>query len=139
MIDKSLIIIICFYTVSISVLAGQFLIADVFDMRLTNYKGEPIDSALYTLIRFDSLNQIADNVIHTNFQGNVTEGIPFNRIIDFNVAMAYSVWELVTLLSGTYIFYMLLLFGVPEVIILALVVPYMFLLIRTIIGILRGF
>ena len=110
-------------------------------LELTNPEGEPINSQLVALIATDEINQISKDAINTNYDGPVPsdndEG--FNRIFDFNPAMAYTVFEAVNLLTGTYIFHILTLFGVPHYLTTGLIIIYTYFLIRTIAGMLRGF
>jgi len=83
------------------VLAGQFVIGDVFGLTLENWKGDEIRSELLNSFNQDTLNSI------TTSWANVTR---FNSITDvatafFNAAQVFI--ELLTLFSGTYIFLIL--------------------------------
>ena len=98
MIDKPLFIIICAYSVSFMVLAGQFVIADVFGLTLTNYKGDEIESQIVNSFNVETLNTMTESWI------NFTR---FNSITDVatSFVLAAQVFvEFLTLLSGTYIF-----------------------------------
>ena len=135
MINKSVSIIICMYCVCMSVLVGQYVIGDIFEMTLTNYKGEPIRSELIALVNFDAINRASENIIESkDDHGNNS----FDRVLEFNVGMAYAVFEFITILSGTYIFYFMFLMGLPLPFVMIFVVPYTILFIRTFVGLLRG-
>ena len=127
------------------VLAGQFVIADVFGLTLTNYKGDEIESQLVDSFNVETLNTITESWI------NFTR---FNSIIDVAtsfVTAAQVFVELLTLMSGTYIFlivYYLLggggaILGDNDDIIAAFIVgglfiPYAIMLGNTIIAKIRG-
>lgn len=138
MINKAIYVIIFMYAINGGILIAQYTMADIYGLELTNAEGTTYKSRILETINIDEFNQVTQNIENTNFQGNVS-GNPFNRVVDFNVGMAYSVWELVRLLTGTEIFFLLMFFGVPEFVVAIIIVPYIFLLIRTIVGLLRGF
>ena len=138
MINKSLTVMIAMYSISMMILVGQYMFADPYGITLTNYKGETIPIPLQNILRIDVFNLAATNIVETNFNGTVN-GEPFNKVVDFNQSMAYSVFELGTILSGTYVFHILHFMGVPTLVVLAFTIPYTFLLIRTFVGFLRGF
>lgn len=138
MINKSIYVIMFMLSINGGLLIVQYSIADLYGMELKNLNNEPIKSHVVDVIRIGTLNEVTQNIQDTNFNGTVN-GQPFNRVIDFNQAMAYSVFELARLLTGTQIFYIMMQFGVPEFVVAIMVVPYIFLLIRTMVGLLRGF
>lgn len=130
MIEKALIILIFMYSVSFAVLAGQFIIADVFGKTLTNYNGDEIKSNLVSIIDIDTINSISNSIVTGNYTISDT-ATAF-------VAAGNVVVELLLLLTGTYIFNVLWLFGVPELIIVGMVILYIILLGRAIIAYIRG-
>ena len=138
MINKSIYVIMFMLSINGGILVVQYTIADLYGMELTNHKGEPYKSQILDSIGIDSINRITNNIQTTDFHQNVS-GHEFDRVIDFNVGMAYTVWEFVTLLTGMYVFYVLIHFGVPEFVVAIMAIPYTLLLIRTIVGLLRGF
>ena len=138
MINKTFYVIIFIYTISFSVLAGQYTLADIYNIELQNYRGEPIKSAIIETAGLNKINEVSRNIIITDFDEEV-DGHPFDRVIDFNVGMAYVVWEVVLLLSGAYVFYILYLLGIPLFVVGAIIIIYSILLFRTIVGVLRGF
>lgn len=133
MIEKALIIMIFMYATSFGVLGAQY-IADIFNVSIVNYEGVPVRSALLSVIESDTLNTFANNTITTNSTAEPTD---FDRVVESTQAAAFTVWELITLMSGTYIFNFLFLMGVPGVIVGGMVVLYVILLARAIIGWLR--
>jgi len=129
--DKALVIIIAMYGISIAMLGTQFL-ADSYGTVITSpINGVPIKSALHGFINDESLSQYTQSITEANFQGNSTY---YDKVETFTTAGAFVVWELITLMSGTYIFYVLLLFGVPLIFVLIFIMLYAMLLARAIIG-----
>ena len=135
MIDKALMIIIFMYAVGFSMLGIQYTLADTFGITMTNMEGTPIKSALHGFIKDDEINTRTQNIVSANFQGNSTY---YDKVETFTTGAAFVAWELVTLMTGTYIFYIMFLFGVPEIFVLVFVTLYVLLLARAIIGYVRG-
>lgn len=135
MIDKALMIIIFMYAVGFSMLGVQYTLADTFGITMTNMEGTPIKSALHGFIKDDEINERTQNIVSANFQGNSTY---FDKVETLTTGAAFVAWELVTLMTGTYIFYIMFLFGVPEIFVLVFVTLYVLLLARAILGYVRG-
>lgn len=135
MIEKSLIIIFTIYAISFSALGFQYVVGDVFGFTITSFEGKVIRSEILDWIDEAGLNQVSRNIVTANFTENTTA---FNKVIDSTIAAAYVGWELVTLMTGTYVFNLLYLLGIPPIFIAGMVILYIFLLGRTIIGYIRG-
>lgn len=135
MIDKALMIIIFMYASGFSMLGVQYTLGDVFGITMTNMDGVPIKSALHGFIKDDEINQRTQNIVTADFQTNSTY---FDKVETFTTGAAFVAWELVTLMTGTYIFYIMFLFGVPEIFVLVFVTLYVLLLARAILGYVRG-
>ena len=129
MIEKSLYIMIFMYAASFGILGGQFVLGDVFGIELEDINGDPLKSSILTTIQVDQLNTSAQNVIGTN-QTAVTQ--------DPITAAAGIAWELILLMTGTYVFQIAYLLGIPSIIVAGMVLLYIILLMRTIIAYLRG-
>jgi len=117
------------YSASFMMLGTQFVLGDVFDIDIKNWEGTPIKSTILDTVDVDQLNTSASNIIGTN-QTQVTQ--------DPISAAAGIAWELFLLLTGTYIFQVLFLLGVPSIIVAGMVILYIIMLSRTIIAYLRG-
>jgi len=135
LIDKALMIIIFMYAAGFSIVGIQFTLGDVFGITLTNAEGVPIDSALRGFIKQDELNIRSANIISANFIENTTF---YSKIETFTTGAAFVAWELITLMTGTYIFYIMILFGIDEIFVIAFLALYIMLLARTIVGYIRG-
>ena len=135
MIDNALKIIIFMYAAGFSLLGVQYSLADAVGFAMTNMDGVPIKSALHGFIKDDQINTKTQNIVSANFQGNSTY---FDKVETFTTGAAYVAWELVSLMTGTYIFYIMFLFGVPEIFVLVFVTLYVLLLARAILGYVRG-
>lgn len=82
----------------------------------------------------DQLNQITAAMAGAESQINSTL-VPIENA--FNIGLFVG-WELLTILTGTYIFNFLLLMGVPSIIIAGLLLVYFIMVGRTIIALIRG-
>ena len=129
MIEKPLIIIIFMYAASFGLLGAQYVLADVFGITLVNFEGVEIQSNLLDVIDTDSLNTVTGNLNTLNQTTIETDPV---------TAAAELVWDVLTLLTGTYVFNLLSLLGVPNIIIAGMVIIYAIMLFRTLIAYLRG-
>ena len=136
MIEKALMILIFMYCVSFSLLAGQYYIADVLGLTLTSWQGTPIRSAILTYLHQDTLNTVTTNIANVNTTRNSTlDAVTQSFELGLNIG-----FELLTLLTGTYMFNLLyLLLGTDSILFIAgLIAVYVILLGRAIIAYLRG-
>lgn len=129
MIEKALIILLFMYISSFGLLGVQYSVADVFGITMVDINGNAIKSDLLVLINVDQLNQISTDI--TDF--NETETVENPATAGAQVA-----WEIFTLLTGTYIFNVLIFFGVPTVFIVGMVIVYLILVWRALIAYIRG-
>jgi len=130
MIDKSIIIVIAMYALSFSALTVQFVLADVFGATLTNFEGVPIKNDLLNVTNINTLNQASKAIATANY-----------TVVDVAAAFFAAgsvVTQLLLLLTGTYIFNLLILFGVPTIFVAGMIGIYIFFLARTIIALIRG-
>ena len=100
--------------------------------------GTQVKSGILDFIHQDKINLLATNVTNqVNLTSGASGGFDFfvNNPITAGATMA---WELFLLMTGTYIFNLLYLFGVPPIFIAMIAVPYGFLLINTLIAKIRG-
>ncbi len=129
MIEKSLYIMIFMYSISFSILGAQFIVGDIMGVTMTDINGDPLKSSILTTIQVDQLNTSAQNVIGTNQTSIVSDPI---------TAAAGIAWELILLMTGTYVFQIAYLLGIPSILVAGMVLLYIILLMRTIIAYLRG-
>jgi hypothetical protein len=136
MIDKALIIIIVFYAAGLSMLGVEITLGQVYHVEMVSpVSGEPINSAIAGYMQQQEFNERTQNIVSANFTTNSTF---YDRVETFTTGAAFVAWELVGLMTGTYIFYILLLFGVPDWFVTGLITLYILLLARAIIGYVRG-
>jgi hypothetical protein len=135
MIDNALKIIIFMYAAGFSLLGVQYTMADTIGLEMTNMDGVPIKSALHGFIKDDNINARTANIVSADFQGNSTY---YDKVETFTTGAAFVAWELVSLMTGTYIFYIMYLFGVPSMFVLVFITLYALLLARAILGYVRG-
>ena len=129
MIEKSLYIMIFMYSISFSILGAQFIVGDIMGVTMTDINGDPLKSSILATIQVDQLNTSAQNVIGTNQTSIISDPI---------TAAAGIAWELILLMTGTYVFQVAYLLGIPSILIAGMVLLYIILLMRTIIAYLRG-
>ncbi len=111
--------------ISGSALTVQYVLGDIFGVTFTTPDGDPIKSNILSIIDINEINIRELNIIEGNFTENTTA---FNRVENSAVASAYVAWEALQLVSGTYIFNLMLLFGMPIVLVAFMVIVYVFLL-----------
>ena len=116
------------YAVSFGILGAQF-VADAFGVTITNFEGTAIKSNILSMIDVDALNTSTLNAVNTNQTTITTDPI---------IAAAGLALELFLLLTGTYVFNIMILFGVPVIFVSGFVLLYLIMLIRTFIAYLRG-
>ena len=122
------------YCVSFSLLAGQYVVGDVYGVTLRAPNGEPIKSGILEFINIENVNEVTAAIANVNDTRNstldaVTQSFELGLTIGF---------ELLLLMTGTYIFNFLYLMGVPAIMIIPIVAIYAILLGRAIIAYLRG-
>jgi hypothetical protein len=127
MIEKALIIAISMYALSFSLLIGQYIFMDVIGITMYSpVTGAPIQSAVLQYINTGTINSISTDVVNVNATtSNVFTGIERAFQLGMTVGL-----DLFTLMTGTYIFNLLQILGVPAIMILPLVCLYVFLMIR---------
>ena len=134
MIEKALIAITFMYAVSFSLLAGQFAIGDIYGVTLTTWDGVEIKSMILTYIRQDTINQVTLAIADINStRNNTLDAVTQSFELGLNLG-----FELLTLMTGTYIFYILYQLGVPIPMLAGMIAIYVILLGRAIIAYLRG-
>lgn len=135
MIDKSIMIIIFMYGASISFLTVEYVMVDVFHIEVTNYQGDQLTGAFVTTqLNLDAFNIVSQEIVNGTFNENTTF---YNKVETYATAGAAVAWNFVSLLSGLYIFNLLVFMGVPMPFVIGLAILYVFLLARTIIGLLQ--
>lgn len=127
MIEKALFIAISMYALSFSLLIGQYIYGDIIGLTMYSpITGAPLQSAVLQFIDTGNLNTVSQNVVDVNA---TTPGTFTGIERAFQLGMTVGL-ELFELLTGTYIFNLLSMLGIPDIAILGLVVLYVFLMIR---------
>lgn len=124
------------YALSFAVLIGQYVWADVFHITLVGFSGTPLKNAILTTIQTDTLNQVSLQIFSANATTNSTiTGIERAFTVGYTVG-----WDLITLLSGTYIFNFIYAMVGPSslIFITPIVALYVFLLARAIMSYIRN-
>lgn len=137
MIDKALIIIFVFYALGFMMVGLEYSVNQVYHVDLVSpLNGEPMQtSSIVGYLGADSFNESTGEIVTANFTTNSTF---YNKVETFTTGAAYVAWELIGLMTGTYIFQMMLMMGVPIWFVTAFIALYILLLARAIIGYVRG-
>ena len=123
------------YGASISFLTIEYVMVDVFHITVTNYQGDQLTGAFVTTqLNLDEFNSISQAIDEGTFPENTTF---YNRVETYATAGAAVAWNFIQILSGLYIFNLLVFMGVPLPFVTGLAILYVFLLARTIIGLLQ--
>jgi len=135
MMDKSIMIIIFMYAASISFLTVEYMFVDVFHITVTNYNGQELTGGLVTnFMDLETFDAVSGAIVNGTFNQNTTF---YNKVETYATAGAAVAWNFVTLLSGLYIFNLVIFLGVPLPFVIGIAILYVFLLARTIIGLLQ--
>lgn len=132
--EKSLMIIMFVYSISFSMLGVQYIAADVFHLQITDFNGNPIKNVLINGINVGTLNAIQGNSTCTT---NTCHNNAVNPVTYLAVAAQYA-WNIFLLISGLYIFSFLYQLGVPLIFMSGFIAMYLFLLVRSMMGWIRG-
>ena len=123
--EKSIIMIISMYCLSILLLAGQWAIADILNMQLIGLDGTPIKNNVLSLINTGILN---------TFQANVTNTNPVTLAVNIITVNAGLLWQVVQLATGTYVFNVLLYLYIPPILVAGITLVYIIFLMITVIS-----
>lgn len=136
MIDKALIIIITMYALGLMMVGLESTLLQVYHVEMISpLTGEPVKGAVEGYLQMSEFNARSANIASADFTTNSTF---YDRVETFTTGAAFIAWELVTLMSGTYIFHIMILFGIPQWFVTAFIILYILLLARAIIGYVRG-
>ena len=124
------------WAISGSLLAMQYIVADQFGMILRTPDGGAMKPYLLQLIDEDAFNT-ATAAIQLGQNGTAADP-GWDTVEDVDLSGAYIVWQLVDIVTGLYIFNLLLLFGIPIQFAIIFVMGYCVLLAITIIGYVLG-
>ena len=127
-------IVLFFYSAGFGILGAQYVLGDVYHVTLTNLDGVPLQPAILETIDTDTINTITTNIATaTDSENSTLDAITNAFQLGYNVGK-----EILLLLTGTYIFNIMYLFGIPTIIIAGFVGLYMFCVGRTLIAYIRG-
>lgn len=141
MLENALSIMMFMWAVGFSIIGVQYVIADVADVTIVNYQGQPIKSHIVSQLNEQEVNRITENIVtgrYVNADGTPANTTYYDRVETYGTAAAAVAWELIELISGTYIFSILVVLGVPIIFVTALAALYFLLLARAIVGYIRG-
>lgn len=128
---------------SFSALGVQYVFSDVIGWEMTvqcsdgcTQYGEPMKPYLLNVFSTGSINDVLYDASTGNYSPE--DNSAFDKIINFSTAAAFIGWEVVQLLTGTYVFTFLYFMGVPWIFVTGFATLYAVFLIRGIVGYIRG-
>ena len=131
MIEKSLIVVLFIYATSFSLLGAQYIWGDVFHVTMTDLNGQPFKHNLINDINVNTINSVTGPLASNSTSTVLTTADYLGKVANIGL-------DLFELATGTYIFDLLSQLGVPIIFIIGFLVLYLFLLIRSILGWVRG-
>jgi hypothetical protein len=137
LIDKALIIVFVFYALGFMIIGLEYSVNQVYHVEMVSpLTGEPMEtSSIVGYLQNSEFNAQTEQIVTANFTTNSTF---YSKVETFTTGAAYVAWELIGLMTGTYIFNIMLQMGVPAWFVTAFVALYILLLARAIIGYVRG-
>ena len=130
--DLALYMVIVMYTLSLMFVGFEYTFSQLAGVELTSpVTGEPMGSLVVGYLQEAELNDRSSAIVSANFTTNSTF---YDRVETSITGAAFVAWELIQLLSGTYIFNVLQLLGVPIWLINTIITVYILLLARLIVG-----
>lgn len=119
-------------SISIGISVAQFVYADAYGIVLVGFDGKPLKDVVLQITNIGTINTLfgeANTLNSTNIQSNP---------IGVASAIATLAVTLVELVTGTYVFDILYHLGVPVIFIVGMIILYIALLARAILGWIRG-
>ena len=148
MMEKALMIIMFMYCSSFGLLTAQYIIGDVVGEQISTLvdtvnpitqtvtpAGTPILPDIRGMFDTSSFNSITYNITNGIYTQNSTF---YDKVETFSTAAASIGWLMVQLGSGTFVFNILALFGIPSILITGITVLYILLLARAILAYIRA-
>jgi len=130
------------YALGLMLIGMELTLAQQYDVIMYGFitdadTGEKVvmSSAIVGYLQEDEFNVYTDNITTANFTTNSTF---YDRVETGITGGVFVAWELLQLMTGTYIFNILLLFGVPTWLVTLFVTIYILLLARAVIGYVKG-
>ena len=138
------------YIMSFSFVGIQYTIGDVLQHDISTFTdiydpithellypvGTPLAQPFQGFTNLDTVNTISVSV--TTGAYHPSDNSFFDKVLTSTITAAFIAWDGITLLTGVYIFNIMLLFGIPALYIMGFEAVYIFFLIRTAIALIRG-
>jgi hypothetical protein len=122
------------YCISFGILGMQYIAGDVFHLTIADFNGNPLKNNVIIGLGAPTINTIETNSTCTT---NTCHANAVNAVSYLAVAAQYA-WNVFMLISGLYIFSVLNQLGIPLIFMMAFIALYVFLLVRSMMGWIRG-
>jgi len=133
-----------FTFIGIQYTLGDYLNHDMVTMvavydpinQVTTPAGTKINTIVSDVANLGTFNTVSERITGGTYSN--ADASAFDRAINFTVAAAYIAWDAILLLTGTQIFTLIFMMGVPYIFVMGFVIIYILFLIRTAIALIRG-
>jgi hypothetical protein len=122
------------YCISFGILGMQYIGGDVFHVTIADFNGNPLKNNVIIGLGAPTLNAI---VVNSTCTTNTCHANAVNPVSYLTVAAQYA-WNLFMLITGLYIFSVLNQLGIPLIFMMAFITLYIILLVRSMMGWIRG-
>lgn len=138
MINKVFYVIIGMYFFSGMTYVIDHTLAAPIGMSITGIDGQPLTAVAGTVLDVEGINQVTRN-IEARSQNQTVSGLAvFDVLVEYNSFMMQSIAQLIPLLTGTAGLFLLVSVGVPEILVWTMGIGYSVLVLRAIVGLVRG-
>ena len=135
------------WTASFMALGAQWMLGDVVGVQMvvvcydttplcTDVKGTPMKPYILDFIDDGNINQLTERAVGGSYTN--PDASSFDKVLNFSIAAAHVAWDIIGLLSGTFIFGFLYYSGVPLILVVGISLIYVIFLVRAILGYVRG-
>lgn len=124
-------------SITIMVLVFQYTLGDVVGYDIVSVQdGHELKQDVLGILNDASINAILQAAATGDYTPE--DNSPFDKIVDFSIAAAFIGWKIVELITGVTFFSLIYHLGVPLILVGGLTVVFYALLIRGILGYIRG-
>lgn len=131
------------WCLSFTALGVQYSMSDVLGWEMTvqcsdgcDEYGQPMKPYILDVFTNGNINNIVARSSTGTYSNS--DSSDFDKVINFSTAAAHVAWDVILLLTGTYIFNFLYFMGVPLIFVVGFGIAYAVFLIRAIFGYIRG-
>ena len=122
------------YSISFGALGMQYIVGDVFHFQMQDFQGNQIKNPVLQGVGTATINAIG---VNSTCITNTCHNAAVNPVSYLAVAAAYA-WDIFMLIAGLQIFNYMAILGAPLIFLYMFIGLYLFLLVRSMMGWIRG-